>query len=132
MFSFFIEYNLFSYSIFGLRKVSLALQVSWRRGARESLDQHSFNQVWTFLISKYCLYIIEKLYAYTFQPWYVDGLLNPTHRILSFTIELATPLGRALSVWGFFVFLSSFYIVSGPSCHLGTLYKSDRTPPLPP
>ena len=39
--------------------------------------------------------------AYLFQPQYVDGLLNPSHRILSFTTELATPLGTALSVWGF-------------------------------
>ena len=40
--------------------------------------------------------------ASLFQPQYVDGLLNPNHRILSFTTELATPLGIAFSVWGFY------------------------------
>ena len=69
--------------------------------------------------------------ASLFQPQYVDGLLNPSHRILSFTTELATPLGRALSVWGFYLFISVFCIVSGPSYHFGTLYKSDSTLPLP-
>ena len=102
-----------------------------RRRARESLDQPSVNQVWTFLISKSCLYMLAEHYTTTFQPQYVDGLLNPSHRILSFTTKLATPLGRALSVWGFSIFLSVFCIVSSPSCHLGTLYKSDSTPPLP-
>ena len=71
------------------------------------------------------------MYASLFQPQYIDGLLNPSHRILSFTTELANPLGRALSVWGFSVFLSVFFKVSSLSCHLGTLYKSYRTPPLP-
>ena len=69
--------------------------------------------------------------ASLFQPQYVDGLLNPNHRILSFTTELVTLLGRALSVWGFSVFLSAFCEFLGLSCHLGTLYESDRTLPLP-
>ena len=70
-------------------------------------------------------------YTSTFQPQYVDGLLNPSHRILSFTRELATLLGIALSVWGFSVFLSVFCIVSSPSFHLGIVYKFDSTLPLP-
>ena len=94
-----------------------------RRRARESLDQPSVNQVWTFLISKYCLNKLAELYASTFQLEYVDGLLNPSHRILSFTTELATLLGRALSVWGFFVFLSSFCKVSGLSYKLETPFE---------
>ena len=56
-----------------------------KRRARESLDQPSVNHMWTFLISKYCLCILAELYASTFQPQYVDGLLNPSHRKLSFT-----------------------------------------------
>ena len=39
--------------------------------------------------------------ASLFQPQYVDGLLNPSHRTLSFTTELVTLLGIALSAWGF-------------------------------
>ena len=69
--------------------------------------------------------------ASLFQPQYVDGLLNPSHRILSFTTELATSLGRALSIWGFSIFLSVFCIVPGPYFHLGTLYNFDRTSPWP-
>ena len=75
--------------------------------------------------------MLDEYYASLFQPQYVDGLLNPSHKILSFTTELATLLGKALSVWGFFVFLSAFCEVLGPSFHLGTLYKFDSTLPLP-
>ena len=102
-----------------------------RRRARESLDQPSINQVWTFLISKYCLYILAELYASTFQPQYVDGLLNPIHRILSFTTELVTLLGRALSILGFSIFLSAFCKVSVPSYKLGTSFESVGTLFLP-
>ena len=45
--------------------------------------------------------MLAKHYTSTFLPQYVDGLLNPSHRILSFTTELLTPLGIASSVWGF-------------------------------
>ena len=75
--------------------------------------------------------MVAKHCASLFQPQYVDGLLNASHTILSFTIELATPLGRALSVLGFSVFIPAFCKVLGPSFHLGTPSKSDRTPPLP-
>ena len=98
---------------------------------RESLDQPSVYQVWIFLIYETCCYMLAEHYTSTLQPQYVDGLLNPSHRTLSFTTELATSLGRALSVWGFSWFISAFCIVSGPSFHLGTPYRSDRTPPLP-
>ena len=97
-----------------------------RRGLKGCLDQPSFVKVWTILISETCLYILADLYTSTFLYQYVDGLLNPIHRKLSFTSELATPLGRALSV-----FISVFWKVSGISCHLGTLYQFDRTSPLP-
>ena len=69
-----------------------------RRGLKGCLDQPSFFKVWTILISESCLYLLAEPFASTFQPQYVDGLLNHSHRILSFTIELASPLGRALSV----------------------------------
>ena len=75
--------------------------------------------------------MLAEHYASLFQPQYDDGLLNPSHRILSFTTELVIPLGKALSVWGFSVFLSTVCIVSGLSCHLGTLYKSYSILPLP-
>ena len=88
-------------------------------------------KVWTILISESCLYMLTENFSSLFQPQYVDGLLNPSHRILSFTKELATPLGRALSVWGFSLFLSVFCIVSVPSFHLGTPSKSYSTLPLP-
>ena len=94
-------------------------------GPAFSLSGVDLSHLWS------CLYMLVEHCASLFQPQYVDGLLNPSHRILSFTTELATPLGIALSVWGFSWFLSVFCIVSGPSCHLGTLYKSDRRPPLP-
>ena len=102
-----------------------------RRGLKGCLDQPSFVKVWTILISEICLYILVEPFASLFQPQYIDGILNPSHRILSFTTELATLLGRALPIWGFSVFLSVFCIVSVPSCHLGTLYKYDSILPLP-
>ena len=49
-------------------------------------------KVWTISISEYCLYILAEPFASTFQPQYIDGFLNPTHRKLSFTIELAEPI----------------------------------------
>ena len=67
-------------------------------------------KVWTILISESCLCLLAEPFASTFQPQYVDFLLNPIHRKLSFTTELATPLGRALSVWGFSIFLTFFCI----------------------
>ena len=88
-------------------------------------------KVWTIPISETCLYILAELFASTFQPQYVDGLLNPIHKILSFTTELATLLGRALSVWDFSWFIFSFCIVSSPFCHLGTPFQSDYTLLLP-
>ena len=41
-------------------------------------------KVWTILISETCLYLLAEPFASTFQPQYVDGILNPSHRILSF------------------------------------------------
>ena len=80
-----------------------------RRGLKGFLDQTSFVKVWTILISETCLYILAEPFASTFQPQYVDGLLNPSHRILSFTTELATPLGTCFVCLGFFSwFLSAF------------------------
>ena len=102
-----------------------------RRGLKRCLEQPSFVKVWTILISQTCLYMLAEHYTSTFQPQYVDGLLNPSHRTLSFRTELATPLGIALSICGFSIFLSVFCIVLGPSYHLGTPYKSDSTLPLP-
>ena len=55
-----------------------------RRGLKGCLDQPLFVKVWTILISKTCLYILAEPYASLFQPQYVDGLLNPSHRKLSF------------------------------------------------
>ena len=70
--------------------------------------------------------------ASLFQPQYVDGLLNPSHRTLSFTTELATPLGRALSVWGFSLdFFQLFALFQVLFFHLGTPFQSDYTLPLP-
>ena len=62
---------------------------------RESLDQPLVYQLWIFLISETCCYMLAEHCASLFQPQYVDGLLNPSHRILSFTTELATQLGKA-------------------------------------
>ena len=56
-----------------------------RRGLKGCLDQPSFVKVWTILISETCLYIIAEPFASTFQPQYIDGLLNPSHRKLSST-----------------------------------------------
>ena len=69
--------------------------------------------------------------ASLFQPQYVDGLLNTSHRKLSFTAEIVIPLGRALFVWGFYVFILVFCKVSGPSYKLGTPFEFVRTPFLP-
>ena len=52
---------------------------------RERLDQPSGIQVWNFLISEYFLYILAEHCASLFQPQYVDGLLNHSHRTFSFT-----------------------------------------------
>ena len=49
------------------------------------MDQPSVSQVWTFLISESCLYILAEHCASLFQPQYVDGLLNPSHKTFSFT-----------------------------------------------
>ena len=54
------------------------------------MDQPSVNQVWTFLISETCCYILAEHCAFLFQPEYVDGLLNPSHRTLSFTTMMTT------------------------------------------
>ena len=102
-----------------------------RRGLKGCLDQPSFVKVWTILIYESCLYILAGLYASLFQPQYVDGLSNPNHKKLSSTIELVTLMGRALSVWGFSVFLRVFCKVLGPSYKLGTPFESIREPFLP-
>ena len=88
-------------------------------------------KVGTITISKTCLYMLAEPYTSTFQPQYVDGLLNPSHRKLTFTTELATLLGRALFVWGFFVFLSAFCKVLGISYKLGTPFELVGPPFLP-
>ena len=75
--------------------------------------------------------MLAKHYASFFQPQYIDGLLNPSHRKHSFTTKLATPLGIALYGYGFSIFISAFCKVLGTSLHLGTPSKSYRTPPLP-
>ena len=56
-----------------------------KRGLKGCLDQPSFVKVWTILISETFLYILAEPFASLFQPQYVDGLLNPCHRKLSFT-----------------------------------------------
>ena len=56
-----------------------------RRGLKGCLDQPSFVKVWTILISETCLYLLAEPFASTFQLQYIDGLLNPIHRKLSFT-----------------------------------------------
>ena len=53
--------------------------------------------------------MLDEHSASLFQPQYIDGLLNPSHRILSFTTELATPLGIALSAWGFSLDFFQFF-----------------------
>ena len=50
---------------------------------REILDQPSVSQVWTFLISESCLYILAEHCASLFQPQYIDGLLKPSHMKIS-------------------------------------------------
>ena len=52
----------------------------------------------------YCLYLLAEPYTSTFQPQYVDGLLNPSHRILSFTTEPCK---------GKYLHLQSFFIIGG-------------------
>ena len=49
-------------------------------------------KVWTILISETCLYLPAEPFSSTFQPQYVDGLLNPSHRILSFTTLIDTKI----------------------------------------
>ena len=102
-----------------------------RRGLKGCLDQPSFFKVWTIIISKNCLYLLAEPFASTFQPRYVDGLLNPSHRKHSFTTELTTLLGKALSVWGFSLFISTFFKVSVPSYKLGTSFEYVGTHILP-
>ena len=72
-----------------------------RGGLKGCLDQPSFVKVWTILSSETCLYILAEPFSSTFQPQYVDGLSNPSHRKLSFTTKLATPLGIEPRISGF-------------------------------
>ena len=55
------------------------------RELKGCLDQPSFVKVWTIIISKTCLYMLAEHCASLFQPQYIDGLLNPSHRTFSFT-----------------------------------------------
>ena len=64
-----------------------------RRGMTGFLDQFSFVKVWTILISQTCLYMLAEHCTSLFQPQYVDGLLNPSHRKLSFTTPFITFAG---------------------------------------
>ena len=82
-----------------------------RGGLKGFLDKNSFFKVRAFLIYEYCLYLLAKPFASIFQPQYVDGLLNPRHRKLSFTTELATLLGIALYIWGLSIFFSFSYFL---------------------
>ena len=59
-----------------------------RIGLKGCLDQPSFVKVWTILIFESCLYKLAEPFASTFQPQYVYHLLNPSHRIFSFTTGL--------------------------------------------
>ena len=63
-----------------------------RRGLKGCLDQPSFFKVWTILIYENCLYMLAEHYTSTFQPQYIDGLLNPSHRKLSFTTSIPAQL----------------------------------------
>ena len=91
------------------------------------MDQPSVNQMWIFLISETCCYILAEHCASLFQPQYVDGLLNPSHRTLSFTTELATPLGIALSVWGFSLDFFQLLHCFRSFLPLRNIFKSDCT-----
>ena len=61
-----------------------------RRGLKGCLDKPLFVKVWTILISETCLYILAKLFSSLFQPQYVDGLLNPSHKKLFSTADSYT------------------------------------------
>ena len=76
------RYNLFCRSL-GARGA--------RGGLKGCLDQPLFVKVWTILISETCLYMLDEHYTSTFQPQYVDGVLNPSHRKFSFTIVIHKP-----------------------------------------
>ena len=56
-----------------------------RVGLKDCLDQPSFVKVWIILIYESCSHLLAEPFATLFQPQYIDGLLNPRHRKISFT-----------------------------------------------
>ena len=97
---------------------------------RDACINFHLAKVWTIpIFDIYFIYLQNHMHL--FQPQYIDGLLYPSLRNLFFTIELVTPLGRALSILGFYVFLPNFCKVSGPSYKLGTPFEFVGTTFLP-
>ena len=60
-------------------------QVEQEEDWRDAWINLRLDKEWAIIISKTCLYLLVEPFSSTFQPQYVDGLLNPSHRKISFT-----------------------------------------------